>query len=94
MLILIHKGCRSNATMDEDPPLLELSVVRDTFATGCGKVDIVGPCARFYFYAEQDSLGMGIERVVVAKIVMPIELVPAALKLAQDMLLDMQKRVH
>ena len=68
--------------MDEMPELLELFGVPDTFVSGLGSVeDIGGGNFRFVFFAKQDTRG-GPEHVVVAKIIMSIEALPAAIHLA------------
>lgn len=71
--------------MGEEPRIIELKTIQDTFATKVAKVEILGSCARFWVCVEQDSLGLG-ERdmVVVAKLVMPIECVPAAIQASSD----------
>lgn len=64
--------------MDEMPELLELFGVPDTFVSGLGSVeDIGGGNWRFTFYAKQ-----GRDDVVVAKIIMSIDALPAAIHLA------------
>jgi hypothetical protein len=103
----IYQG--SKKIMEETPQLLELTSIKDTFSTGCDHVEIVGSCARIYIYTDQASLGSGeLERILVAKIVMPVEKVPAALKicaagiagpgphsiLAKEMVLNMGQRGH
>lgn len=68
--------------MDECRDLLELFGVPDVFASGLGAVeDIGGGCWRFTFYAKQDSHGHQ-ERVVVAKLIMSKEALPAAIHMA------------
>lgn len=58
-----------------DCPLNDLGTERDVFACGLGAIEIMGPVVRFCFYAEQTTMGAR-ERVVVAKIVMPLSAVP------------------
>ena len=64
--------------MDEMPELLELFGVPDTFVSGLGSVeDIGGGNWRFTFFAKH-----GREDVVVAKLIMSIDALPAAIHLA------------
>lgn len=94
---------------EEGSQLLELKVVQDIFATGCGKVEILGSCARFWMYVDQEAPnGSAPDRVVVAKIMMPIECVPEALRIssagissqdpktimAKEMLIRLSKSSH
>lgn len=68
--------------MDERQELLELFGVPDTFASGLGAVeDIGGGCWRFTFYAKQGAQGRE-EHVVVAKLIMSIDALPAAIHMA------------
>lgn len=68
--------------MDEMPELLELFGVPDTFASGLGAVeDIGGGNWRFIFYVNQEVAGETV-RVAVAKLVMSIDALPAAIHLA------------
>ncbi|UPT99326.1 hypothetical protein J4G48_0015280 [Bradyrhizobium barranii subsp. apii] len=69
--------------MGDEIRLIEQTAHADIFATGLGRVEILGSCVRFWFYAAQDSLGeAGPEYLVVSKIVMPIDKVPDTLQLA------------
>lgn len=68
--------------MDEMPELLELFGVPDTFASGLGSVeDIGGGNWRFIMYVNQEVAGT-MHRIVVAKVVMSIDALPAAIHLA------------
>lgn len=66
-----------------DPPMIEPMPVLDIFGCGLGSIEIVGPCARFVVYVEQDVPGADFnpQRVVVAKIVLPLDAVPAAISM-------------
>ncbi|MBR0998763.1 hypothetical protein [Bradyrhizobium liaoningense] len=69
--------------MGDEIQLVELTAHADIFATGIGKVEILGSCVRFWFYAAQDSLGgVGSEHLVVSKLVIPIDKVPDTLQFA------------
>jgi hypothetical protein len=57
----------------------------DTFCMGIAKIEIIGPNARFFMYSDQASLNdAGIERVIVAKFVLPVEAIPKCIKQALD----------
>ncbi|MCK1577857.1 hypothetical protein IVB09_41450 [Bradyrhizobium sp. 174] len=69
--------------MSFEPPLIELVTHNDIFSTGVGKVEVLGPCVRFWMYSVQDSLGQAEpEHIVVAKIVMPLERVAEAIQVS------------
>ncbi|HEU4986893.1 MAG TPA: hypothetical protein VFT89_07495 [Rhizobiaceae bacterium] len=59
-------------------------IIPDTFVSGLGTVEeIGGGCFRFTFYATQSALTDGeVERVVVARLVAPLNAIPPALILA------------
>ena len=68
--------------MGENLEMLEPFGVPDTFTTGLGSVeDIGGGCYRFTFFTKQDAHGHS-DRVVVAKLVMSIDALPAAIHMA------------
>jgi hypothetical protein len=49
--------------------LIELEVIRDTFVTGIGDIQILGHNARIILYVDQGGRGgLPVERVVVAKL--------------------------
>jgi hypothetical protein len=54
--------------------MLENCAVPDTFITNIGEIEVLGSCCRFVLYVEREA-----EREIVAKIIMPIENVPAAI---------------
>jgi hypothetical protein len=63
--------------MCEKPPLLEVEVIRDTFVSGVGAVEILGPNARITLYVNQAAIGGGEpDRVVVDKIVVALDAIP------------------
>ncbi len=70
----------------EVPDLIEPVPIADDFVQGIAKIEQIGPCARFVLYAEQGlpELGGATVRVVVGKVVIPIEALPAAIKMAAE----------
>lgn len=71
--------------MDEMPELLELFGVPDKFTSGLGSVEYIGGGNwRFIFYVNQE-VGGDTVRVVVSKLVMSIEALPAAIHMAASM---------
>lgn len=61
-------------------PMVDPTIVSDVFASGLGEVwDVGGGCYRFVFFANYPSR---MEKIIVARLVMPIEAVPPALVLA------------
>ena len=68
--------------MDERRELMELFGVPDVFTSGLGSVEAIGGGNwRFTFFVTQDIAGDTVQ-VVVAKLVMSIEALPAAIHLA------------
>ena len=66
------------------PALVEPVPIQDVFVSGIAEIEIIGPCARFILYVDQHPIGdgdAGRERVVVAKVVMPVEAIPPAIRL-------------
>lgn len=63
----------------EDNSLVECGIIPDTYMSGVGKVEILGPNARIWLYVDQESSGRT-ERIVVAKIIVPLESIPGAIK--------------
>lgn len=61
--------------------IVEASHILDTFATELSGVERLGSCVRFTLTSIQHSPGGEYERVVVAKIVIPLDAVPAAIRL-------------
>lgn len=71
--------------MSEKLAMLELFAVPDVFVTGMGAVESIGGGNyRFTFFVSQDVSGQH-EQVVAAKIVMSIEAVPDAIRMAAQM---------
>lgn len=63
------------------PALIEPVPVSDDFVQGIGKIEIVGPCARFIFFSEQTIPEIGQSaRVIVRKLVVPMDVVPEAIQ--------------
>ena len=57
----------------------------DVFCMGIAKIEVIGPNARFFMYADQGSLdGDGADRVIVAKFILPVEAIPKCIKQALD----------
>lgn len=64
----------------EVPSLIEPVPVQDDFVQGIAKIERVGPCVRFVLYAEQSmpELGGATVKVVVRKLVVPLDAVSAS----------------
>lgn len=62
-----------------DPVLFEPLLTQDIFCEGIGRIQIVGQNARFFLYIQD-----GNERSVVAKIVIPLENLPEAIRMAVE----------
>lgn len=63
-------------------PLIEPCPVPDTFCTGLARAEVHGNIIHFILYAEHCDAEGRIERVIVARILMPKESVPAAVRMA------------
>jgi hypothetical protein len=61
--------------------LTEIIPIQDIFCSGLGAIEkLEGGCFRFYLYAAQEADGGGAkEKVLVAKLVMPISAIPEAI---------------
>jgi hypothetical protein len=70
------------------PALIEPVPILDDFVQGIGRIEQVGPCARFILFSDQTlyELGNTPSRVVVRKLVVPIDALPSAIKQATDFL--------
>lgn len=68
------------------PQYVEPVPVPDVFITGIAKVEITGHNARFYLYVDQNSFDPGREpdKFIVAKIIIPLENLPEAIKIATE----------
>jgi hypothetical protein len=65
----------------EKPPLVEAEVIRDTFVTGIGDIQILGHNARITLYADHHASGdRPAERVIVARLVVSIDTIPSGIK--------------
>jgi hypothetical protein len=65
----------------EKPPLVEAEVIRDTFVTGIGDIEILGRNARITFYADHHAIAdRGAERVIVARFVVAIDSIPSGIR--------------
>lgn len=64
----------------EVPDLIEPAPIQDDFIQGIARIERVGPCVRLTYYAEQTlpELGGATVRVVVRKVVIPLEAVQSA----------------
>lgn len=66
--------------MSDKPPLVELEIIRDTFVTGIGDIQILGHNARITLYVDQGGRGgHPAERVVVAKLLVTLESIPSGI---------------
>jgi hypothetical protein len=70
--------------LNERPPLIETVPISDIFASELGRIEKIGPCARLVFAVTQagvyDDGSVGQERVVVARIVLPLAVLPSVLE--------------
>src|SRR5262249_32983382 len=70
--------------LNERPPLIETVPISDIFASELGRIEKIGPCARLVFAVTQaggyDDGTVGQERVVVARIVLPLAVLPSVLE--------------
>jgi hypothetical protein len=67
--------------ISEKPPLVEAEVIRDTFVTGIGDIEILGHNARLTFYADHHATAdRAAERVIVARFVVSIDSIPSGIK--------------
>lgn len=65
-----------------DPCPFAANLVPETFTSGLSHVELIGGgCARFVLYSNQSN-GEAVDRLVVARIVMPLEAVPDAIRKA------------
>lgn len=68
--------------METNAELTEIYAVSDTFVSGLGEVeDIGGGCLRFIFFSRHTHEGRE-ELQIVARIIMPVEAVPVAIRMA------------
>lgn len=63
-------------------PLIEPCPVPDTFTSGLARAEVHGNIIHFILYAEHSDAEGKPERVIVARILMPKEAVPAAIRMA------------
>jgi hypothetical protein len=70
----------------EVPDLIEPVPVQDDFIQGIARIERVGPCVRFILYAEQTlpELGNAVVKVVVRKIVVPLDAVSISIAQAVE----------
>ena len=69
------------------PSLVEPTPISDDFVQGIACIERVGSCARFVLFAEQTILEAGCPaRVVVRKIIIPMDALPAAVCHAAEFL--------
>lgn len=66
-----------------DPVLIEPVPLQDIFCEGIGRIQIVGQNARFFLYIGNGTDGMP-ERMVVARVVIPLENLPEAIRMAME----------
>jgi len=84
--IISHvKVVREGGIMFEPNEPIEPIPLQDIFCMGVAKVEIIGPCARFFMYADQATFRSDvIERVIVAKFVVPLEAIPECIRKAVE----------
>lgn len=63
-------------------PLVESIAVPDTFASGLARAEIHGNIVHFILYSQHTDADGRLERAVCARILMPKEAVPAAIRIA------------
>ena len=67
------------------PALIEPVPIQDDFVQGIAAIEIAGPCARFVLFADQTVMEAGTPaRVIVRKIIIPMDAIPGAIKQAAD----------
>lgn len=67
--------------MADKAPLVEAEVIRDTFVTGIGDIQILGHNARITLYADHHATGdRSAERVIVARLVVALDTIPSGIK--------------
>lgn len=67
------------------PMLVEPVPVADDFVQGIACIEKVGPCARFILFSDQTVVEAGtVSRVIIRKIVVPIDVIPTAIKQASE----------
>lgn len=72
---------RQGLGMTEKPPLVELEIIRDTFVTGIGDIEILGRNARLTFYVDHRATAdRPAERVIVARFIVAIDTIPSGIK--------------
>lgn len=66
--------------MQEQAELIEVDVIHDTFVSGVGDIQVMGTNARITLYVDQQAMGARpAERIVVAKLIFPIDAIPACM---------------
>lgn len=70
------------------PELIEPIPITDEFVQGVAKIEQIGPCARFVLFTDQTMWEAGNirARVIVKKIIIPIDALPYSIKQATDFL--------
>lgn len=61
-------------------PIVEIRHVLDIFATELAQVEKIGSCVRFTLTTEHRDPDGELERIVVAKVVLPADAVPPAIR--------------
>lgn len=62
-------------------PLIELCPIPDTFCSGLARTEVHGSVIHFILYAERSDADGRIERVISARILMPKDAVPTAVRM-------------
>jgi hypothetical protein len=63
-------------------PLIEPIAIADTFASGLARAEIHGNIVHFILFCEHSDSDGNLERTICARILMPKEAVPAAIRIA------------
>lgn len=63
-------------------PLIEPIAIQDTFAAGLARAEIHGNIVHFILFSEHTDAEGNLERTICARILMPKEAVPAAIRIA------------
>ncbi len=63
-------------------PLLEPFAIPDTFAAGLARAEIHGNIVHFILFSEHTDADGNLERAICARILMPKEAVPAAIRIS------------
>ena len=69
---------QANGDYTATAPLIESCAIPDMFCGELARIETIGPCSRLVFAVRQQGYPEGsVERVVVARVVVPTEILPA-----------------